>query len=66
MNHSRDFARGIKRVSALINTQVQNMSKFIFAFQKQYSEFLSQHKLKNSHIIVGIVSLFAIKNNLET
>lgn len=37
MNHSTDFAGGIMHVPALINTQVQNMSKLIFALKKSYS-----------------------------
>lgn len=45
MNYSRDSAGGTKHVPALINTQVQNVSKFIFAFEKSHSEFSFQHKL---------------------
>lgn len=58
MNHSRDFAGGIKHLPALINTKVQNMSKLIFAFQKSYWFFIStQTNLEKFYMIVGILSL---------
>lgn len=45
MNYSRDSAWGTKHVPALISTQVQNMSKLIFAFENSHSEFSFQRKL---------------------
>lgn len=72
MNHSTDFAGGITHMPALIDTQVQNMSKLIFAFKKSYSKFSSQYKLNykpNFHMTVCMLSwvdFYIINNNLET